>query len=131
MSDDSTGPESGQVSSRPISANEARLYMRDLSRLTRLLERFLDQAEDTDHEHVVDDSPPLALRCDGAVLLNLGELQGVDLQRFGAELWTGVVVSDTAASDLLDHLADGFQGAAGAIGAEIIKRAKRAQGEEE
>lgn len=131
MSDDSTGPASGQVSSRPISANEARLYMRDLSRLTRLLERFLDQAEDTDHEHVVDESPPLALRCDGRVLINIGELQGVDLERYAADVWTGIAISDVAASDLLDHLADGFQGAAGIVGATLIKIAKKAQGEEE
>ena len=79
-----------------------------------------------DEPHNVDESPPLALRCDGKILLNIGEIEGdlIAYELASYERWTGIVLPESDARDLYDLLGDGFSGAAGSIGGDIIRRAR-------
>jgi hypothetical protein len=66
---------------------------------------------------------PLALRCDGRLLLSTADLEGVDLS--GRELFTGIVLSEAEACDVLDRLADIFDEAAAYSAARILKGSKK------
>lgn len=108
---------------RPISAAEARRYMRDLSRLTRSLERYLDQPDPADDEPTIPDVAPLALLSNGRVLLHVSELEGVDLSSF--DRWEGVILSEAEAADLQDRISHGMAEAAGMLGGWLLKRLPR------
>lgn len=69
--------------------------------------------------------PPVALRCDGRVLLSTADLAHVDLS--SRERWEGVVLNEAEACDVLDLL--GFKEAAAKMAAHIITRVRNAKKE--
>jgi hypothetical protein len=105
----------------PLTAAEARTHMRELARLTRALERYLDQApeEDEDGPPSGPEVAPLALRCDGVVLLHVQDLEGVDLS--GREVWTGIALYEAEAADLQERLSHGIAESAGIVGGWILR----------
>lgn len=144
-------PSKGQETSDPSIVDLLEKHTRALVRITAVLTKLsgrLDALEDRlsmptsngsesaddgpthedqgDEPHHVDESPPLALRCDGKILLNIGEIEGdlIAYELASYQRWTGIVLPESDARDLFDLLGDGFSGAAGSIGGDIIRRAR-------
>jgi hypothetical protein len=69
--------------------------------------------------------PPVALRCDGRVLLSTADLAHVDLS--SRERWEGVLLNEAEACDVLDQL--GFAEAAAKTAAHIITQVRNAKKE--
>jgi hypothetical protein len=69
--------------------------------------------------------PPVALRCDGRVLLSTADLAHVDLS--SRERWEGVLLNEAEAYDVLDQL--GFEEAAAKTAGRIITLARNAKKE--
>ena len=97
-------------------------------------ERPASEEDDDEDEPLVEPgpgpTPALALRSDGAVLLNPEYLEGANLE--GRERWTGVVLSYAEACDALDAMSDAACDAAAHIGGRLIALArKKAMGEPE
>jgi hypothetical protein len=69
--------------------------------------------------------PPVALRCDGRVLLSTADLAHVDLS--SRECWEGVLLTEAEACDVLGQL--GFEEAAAKTAGRIITLGKSAKNE--
>lgn len=67
--------------------------------------------------------PPLALRCDGRVLVATTDLKDVDLT--GRERWEGIVLTEAEAADVFDRM--DFEQAASPTVASLIARDKKAK----
>lgn len=67
------------------------------------------------------DIPPLAIRCDGRILLSTADLKGIDLA--GRERWECIVITEAEASDIFDRLP--FEEAAAPTVARILAQAKK------
>jgi len=67
--------------------------------------------------------PPLALRCDGRVLLSTVDLEGFDLTKW--ETFTGIVLTEAETSDVLDRTDDAFLDTAAHIVGMLRHKGKR------
>jgi hypothetical protein len=64
------------------------------------------------------DIPALALRSDGKALVSVAYLEGVDLSE--REVWSGVVLSEAEASDMLERVSNAADEAAGHVAGRIL-----------
>jgi hypothetical protein len=147
MSHESTAPTEGQVPADPTAIDILEKNIRAVCRMSACLvtlserlslieerlgarnaETFAgdppDDDEDT-HDHF-DDGPPLAMLCDGRIAISAIEFGDTDIS--SRELWTGVILSESEASDTIDQLDEACIDAATIVGGSIIKRLKKGKG---
>ncbi|NUQ78021.1 MAG: hypothetical protein HUU21_31185 [Polyangiaceae bacterium] len=79
--------------------------------------------EEPDTEPEPEHIPTLALTSDGRVLISITYLDGSDVP--DRETWTGVILTEAEACDVLDRMSDAADDAAAHIGGSIIKRSKK------
>jgi hypothetical protein len=138
MSNETTRPTVGQDTTDPSSnpLTEILTLLRGIgTRLDILEQRFeyLDRdvlkAIDAESEAVTDADPDpphiptLALTSDGRLLIAVHYLSEEALA--GRETWTGVILTEAEACDVLDRMSDAADDAAGHIGGAIIARSRK------
>lgn len=140
MSEETTKPSEGQEPNEIITLLDK--HTRAITRMTAVLTRLSSRLDGIDAqlaieseaaeptpesedeaERTIDDAPPLALLCNGRVAIHVSEFGDVDVSSL--EQWRGVLLNESQASDVGDHLDAGFSGAAGIVGAGILKRLKK------
>ncbi|MCK6588579.1 MAG: hypothetical protein L6Q76_13455 [Polyangiaceae bacterium] len=94
-----------------------------------LIEERPEEEPDTDPDPEPPHVPTLALTSDGTVLLSLHYLTGADIS--GRERWTGVVLTEAEACDVLDAMSDAADDTAAHVGGRIIKRSKKSERDDE